>query len=243
MLKFIDKVISAVWIDLDDTIIDFKANSRIALGRLYESEGLGRYFESEQDWIRLYEAHNYDLWGQYASGEISQEQLRMERFMRPLSDRGVAACNAMRMAPNLDRVYLDRLAEGSVLIDGAVDLLSYLRDGGVKIGILSNGFKDVQHRKIENAGLNGYFDFVVLSDDAGITKPAPGIFAYAMKIAAEHVPGQQLMIGDNRQTDICGAISSGWNAIMYDRSLPLTFTSSNGYHIVSALRYIPALLH
>lgn len=243
MLKFIDKVITAVWIDLDDTIIDFKANSRIALGRLYESERLGRYFESEHEWIRLYEAHNYDLWGRYASGEISQGQLRMERFMRPLNDSGMSVRDAMRMAPDLDRVYLDRLAEGSLLIDGALDLLSYLRGSGVKVGILSNGFKDVQHRKIENAGLSGYFDFVVLSDDAGMAKPAPGIFEYAMKVASEQVAGQQLMIGDNRQTDICGAIGSGWNAIMYDRTLPLTFTSSNGYHIVSALKYIPVLLH
>ncbi len=242
MLDFFGNDITAVWIDLDDTIIDFKANSRNALARLYLDENLDSLFESENDWINLYECHNYELWRLYAEGEIDQPTLRMERFRRPLCERGASDIIARQLSSHLDTVYLDRLAEGTILIDGALELLDYIRMSGVKTGILSNGFRDVQHRKIRNAGLEPYFDFVVLSDDAGFTKPDPKIFEYAMAVGGETDPGSQLMIGDNRQTDICGAMGAGWNAIMLDRSLPLMSTSGRGHYVVSSLGYIPRIL-
>lgn len=242
MLDFFGNRITAVWIDLDDTIIDFKANSRNALARIYLDEKLDDFFESDNDWICLYERHNYELWRLYAEGEIDQPMLRMERFRRPLCECGMSDATARQLSSHLDTVYLDRLAEGTILIDGALELLDYLRMTEVKTGILSNGFKDVQHRKIRSSGLERYFDYVVLSDDAGFTKPDPKIFEYAMFIAGETDPRSQLMIGDNRQTDICGAVGAGWNAIMFDSSLPLMSTSGRGHHIVSSLSYIPRIL-
>lgn len=186
-----------VWFDLDDTLIDFHANSRLANAIIYREAGLDRYYATPEQWIEAYEGHNRLLWDRYSRGEITQGFLRVDRFATPLSPRWAGSREDLEaFCWRLDREYLDRLAEQTVMIDGAVEQLSRLR-AHYNIGVLSNGFKEVQHRKLENTGLAPLVDLVVLSDDVGFNKPDLRIFAYAMKRAGEMDPQAHLMIGDN----------------------------------------------
>ena len=142
----------------------------------------------------------------------------MERFRLPLAEGGASDEEASEAAVRYDTYYLDLLAEERELIPGSLELLQFLRSSGVKIGCLSNGFKDVQFRKIRNCGLEPWFDIVVLSDDIGFTKPDVRLFEYAMRKSGYPSPSAHLMIGDNASTDIAGAISTGWEAIQFLRS-------------------------
>lgn len=207
--------ITWVWVDLDDTLIDFKTNSRTALTRLYHARNLDRWFDLPEKWIEVYELHNKELWSEYAAGSIACDYLRMERFRRPLTDAGVADEEARILSRSFDMEYLDYLAAEKVLMPGALKLLAFLRGSGVKIGVLSNGFADVQYRKIRSAGLEAYIDLTVLSDDIGINKPDRRLFEYAMQRAGDTDPAHHLMIGDNPSTDIQGALGAGWQAILY----------------------------
>lgn len=215
---FDNKDIKVVWLDLDDTIVDFKTNSRRALHRLWEEEQpVRRCFDTAARWIDTYEKYNHALWAEYGLGQITRSFLRMERFRRPLVEGGLSDAEARELSGRYDGLYLDFLAQEKVLIPGSIDLLRFLRDEGVVIGCLSNGFKDVQFRKIRNCGLESWFDIVVLSDDIGINKPDRRIFEYAMKQSGVTDPKAHLMVGDNPVTDISGALGAGWSVIQFKR--------------------------
>ncbi len=208
-----------IWFDLDDTLVDFHANSRAAHRILFDECGLGRYYASADEWIDVYEMHNHDLWARYGRAEITQEFLRVDRFATPLRPHWDGCKESLiEFSKALDPLYLGHLAEQTVLIDGAVDLLTHLRAHDYNIGILSNGFKDVQHRKLANTGLDRLVDLTVLSDDIGINKPDPRLYGYAMRQSGTTAPEMHTMIGDNLMTDIEGAIRAGWHAIHLDPS-------------------------
>jgi len=241
-MKFDDKEIEVVWVDLDDTIIDFQTNSRRALYRLWaEERAVRNCFDTAGLWIDTYEKHNHKLWDLYGHGSITRSFLRMERFLRPLCESGLAETEARELAERYDTLYLDFLAQERKLIPGSVDLLRFLRSKGVMIGCLSNGFKDVQFRKIRNCGLEPWFDIVVLSDDIGINKPDARLFAYAQQRSGYTEPQQHLMIGDNATTDISGALQARWSAIQFLRE-PSAPVSPDCKVRVTSLLDIPAML-
>lgn len=201
------------WIDLDDTLWDFKANSRIALGKLYKLYDLSRFWPTAEAWIDNYQSHNHHLWDLYNRAIITKDYLMQQRFRRPLVEIG--APQAHELGDRFDYEYLDLLADCTQLVDGAIDLLERLRSAGWKIGILSNGFTEVQHRKIRNSGLGPYIDYIVLSDDIGVNKPDVRLYRHAEQVAGV-TAASCLMIGDNPDTDIAGALAAGWQAIYFN---------------------------
>ncbi|MDE6049513.1 MAG: YjjG family noncanonical pyrimidine nucleotidase [Paramuribaculum sp.] len=207
--------ISIVWLDLDDTLIDFQANSLRALEKVYHLQQLSCYFASPQEWIERYHHYNSLLWKDYAPGRITREYLKMERFRMPLMEAGASLDKATALSEILDPVYLSLLGEEKQLVPGARDLLVKIKNAGLPIGILSNGFVEVQHKKIASAGMKDMIDIVVLSDDIGVNKPDVRLFQHAMKVSKEMHPERHLMIGDNPDTDIAGAIAAGWQAIHF----------------------------
>lgn len=218
-MKFDDKDIRVVWVDLDDTIIDFFTNSRRALRRLRDDyEIISRHFATAELWIDTYEKHNHRLWELYSAGRVTNAHLRLERFRLPLVEGGIGDAEAREAASRFDTIYLDYLACERELIPGSLELLATLRRKGVTIGCLSNGFTDVQYRKIANCGLTEWFDIVVLSDEIGINKPDRRLFEFAMSRSGVDDAEAHLMIGDNAATDIEGALGAGWSAIQFLRS-------------------------
>lgn len=101
---------------------------------------------------------------------------------------------------------MDRTTRKTRLIEGTIELLDYLRPR-YRMHILSNGFREVQYKKIENSGLKPYFDKIILSEDAGINKPHPDMFTYALKNTNSR-RNQTVMIGDSWDADIVGAHKS-----------------------------------
>ncbi len=212
------KNVTHVWFDLDDTLIDFKTNSRTALTKLYEREKLSQWFLTPQEWIECYEKYNHQLWADYAQAKITREELIEERFCLPFIEAGAGRTEALQLSSRLHEIYLDALAAEKKLVRGAEELLKILRGRGYRIGVLSNGFTEVQYRKINSAGLSQYFDYVVLSDNIGINKPDSRIFRYAESVSGESDISKHILIGDNPATDIAGAIGAGWKAIWYNKS-------------------------
>ena len=206
-----------LWFDLDDTLWDMSGNSVLCLRELYESQGLGRWFESHEQWDEIYHEINRELWEQYGRGDITRDYLRSERFARPLRIGGTPAAEAKVMAVTFDKLYLDSLGHKTALIDGARELLDYLSARGYKMGIVSNGFREVQYNKLRSSDIDRYFDLVVLSDDAGINKPNRRFFEYAMDQAVSREM-HNIIIGDNLTADIMGALEAGWEAIWFCRN-------------------------
>ena len=81
--------------------------------------------------------------------------------------------------------------------------------------ILSNGFAELQARKMQSAGIGHYFDGVVLSEDIGVNKPHRAIFEHALRVAGT-TPDRVLMIGDNYEVDAKGAYGAGIDQVLYN---------------------------
>ncbi len=204
-----------VWVDLDDTVWDFSANSWDSLGELYYQEGLEPYFSSVDDWREKYLVCNHSLWPLYNEGKITKEYLQLERFRRVLDEAGFPQEQLLEKSKALDPLYLSILGTKTRLVDGAREMLQYLKDKGYRIGMISNGFYEVQYRKMRSSQVDHFFEVVVLSDDLGVNKPDRRIFDHALKKAGATAE-TSVIVGDNPDTDIAGALAAGWRAVFFN---------------------------
>lgn len=204
-----------LFIDFDDTLYDTYGNAVIALRETFDTYQLGRYFADPQVFYDAYWEANIDLWSRYSRGEIKRDYLIVERFRRPLS-----AGNGLRVTEELclemSDVFLGFCCSKPWVVDGAHELMEYLNKQGYRMHMTSNGFHEVQYKKLAACRLTDYFDTIILSEDAGVNKPSPLYFDYALKVSGAE-RDTTLMIGDNLQTDIQGALNAGIDALLFNR--------------------------
>lgn len=208
MKRFDD--IRTIFVDLDDTIWDFTANSKVALKAVYERYQLDNQC-SYDVFIKEYLLINEQLWSLYHHGKIEKDFLKRERF-RASFDRCGIICE---YPERFDYDYLETIVTLKKIVAGAPKLLQHLKKRG-SVNVLSNGFANLQFRKLQSAGLDRYIDLMVLSDDIGVTKPDKRLFDYALEKAKANAE-TTLMIGDNYDADILGAYNAGWKTIFFNR--------------------------
>ena len=231
----------AILLDFDDTLYDTHGNAQIALEVMFREFGLDKFFNSFEDFSIPYWETNVELWSQYAKGEITRDYLIMERFRRPLS-LGKNLDVTPELCLTISERFLDCCTEQTGVIDGAYHLLDYLKGKGYPLYMASNGFSEVQSRKLARVGMTDYFDGIILSEAAGVNKPSPLFFEYALKqtgLEAKDV----IMIGDNYNTDIMGAMLSGIDQIYFNpEGKPLQASDSTPTYTVEALKEIEEIL-
>ncbi len=203
-----------IFIDFDDTLYDTHGNSEIALQELFEELQLGRFFESLEDFTIPYWTANIELWGQYSRGEIERDYLMVERFRRPLS-KGNGLIPTREYCLEASDRFLELNSVKSGLVEGARELLDYLQPR-YRMHLCSNGFHEVQYKKLNASDTRRYFQHVILSEDAGVNKPHPDFFEYALRQTGARRE-TTLMIGDNFNTDIKGALSADITPLYFNR--------------------------
>ena len=202
----------ALFIDLDNTLYDFTANSREAYHEVYQLMDYDRFFSSFEEYFAIYEKRNAELWDLYDEGTITKEQLNTERYLHPLK---VAHVNrAEEIAQTFFAEAMKRLPTKGLLRPHAIECLEYLRPR-YQLYILSNGFTELQTHKMQSAGINHFFDGIVLSEDINVNKPQRALFDYALTISDTSAE-ESLMIGDHFEVDIIGAKNAGWDQMFYN---------------------------
>lgn len=225
-----------IFIDLDDTLWDFRANSKATLRAIYQQFSIHRFYSSAEEFASVYMQRNNELWTLYHHGKIEKSQLVVERFRYPLTRVGI---HNDRLAVEMNTTYLEILSQQTRLVPYARQLLEYLSDK-YPLAIISNGFSEVQYKKLTTTGIDRYFDRIILSEEVGITKPHPRIFEFALEATACH-RSAAIMIGDNFDADIAGARSSGIDQLFFN-PLHIETNLFIPTYTVFSLKEIPALL-
>ena len=227
-----------ILIDLDDTLWDFKKNSKIAMQEIFNDYELIKYYDSFESFYDIYMLKNHQLWDQYSKGEITKDFLSLERFLYPLR---IAGCENIELAKTLGNDFLYRTTQQTNLVEGAIELLDYLKSKKYTLSIISNGFIEVQYTKLRRSGLLPYFPNIFLSEEVGYQKPDIRFFQTVLeKLSLK--PTECIVIGDNFQTDIQGAKNANIDAIFYQKE-PFELTNiSSGVRIVDKLLQITTIL-
>ena len=214
---------SDLFIDFDDTLYDTRGNAVIALGETFQAFHLDRWFPDPKVFYDAYWEANIDLWKHYSQGEITRDYLIVERFRRPLcmSEELRMKCEESDSAfkercLDISDRFLDFCSNKPGVVEGAHELMDYLRGRGYRLHMCSNGFHEVQYKKLAASGLRDYFDTIILSEDAGANKPSQLYFDYAFRTSGAD-RARTLMIDDNLQTDIIGAHDAGLDTILFNR--------------------------
>lgn len=230
-----------LFIDFDDTLYDTYGNAVIALRETFDYFQLKRYFSDPQVFYDSYWEANIDLWSRYSRGEITRDNLIVERFRRPLSEgKGIEVTKEFCLEVS-DR-FLDFCSNKPGVVDGAHEVMDYLKKKGYRMHMTSNGFHEVQYKKLAACGLKDYFDNIILSEDAKYNKPSKAYFDYALKTAGAQ-SDIVLMIGDNLNTDILGALHAGLDAMLFNRwQVDVSSVTPQPTFVVDKLRDIIKIL-
>lgn len=204
-----------IFFDLDDTLWDFRRNSKETLEELFEHYSLaeaGKEVIDREQFLTEYYIINQELWKQYRENAVDHQTLRVLRFEKIFTHFGIDA--PKQLAQRFSHDYLGIAPTKPHLCDYARELLDYLK-GKYELHIITNGFSDVQSIKIESAQLGDYFDVVVTSGCTGYKKPSTQIFEYALQQAGAQTQ-ESIMIGDSLEADIVGAKNSALDHVFYN---------------------------
>jgi len=201
--------IKHIFFDLDHTLWDFEANSNIAFETIFQKNNVGIDLAK---FLNYYKGINENYWRLYRNEKISKEELRVGRLRDTFTKINQKFDYALIDRLSVD--YIEVLPNNNLLFDGAHEILEYLNPK-YKLHIITNGFNEVQYKKLDNSGLSKYFDKIITSEDAGVKKPNPKIFNYSLELA-EANSSESIMIGDNWEADVMGAIDNGIDAIYFN---------------------------
>lgn len=203
-----------IFFDLDHTLWDFEANSRSVLQELLPE--FSHNLSKEIDFPSFFEAFNAVLkvlWRQHREGSIGKEGIRKHRFPMVFAKFDVSEGEWMK---EMESEYLARTPIRGQLVEGAIEILDHL-NGKFPLHIITNSFTKPANLKISSSGILPYFDQIITSEMAGVTKPNPKIFELALKMS-NALPENSIIIGDSIETDIKGGIQAGLQTIYYRRA-------------------------
>ena len=153
---------------------------------------------------------NFSLWNLYRDDKITKEYLRHNRLKSTFEKLNIKIDSGL--IDEISNDYVKHLPDNNFLLPNAIPVLDYLFQK-YTLHIITNGFTEVQNTKISNSNLNKYFSCIIDSETVGVKKPHSKIFNYAYNISKAAYKNECLMIGDNYQADVMGALNNGFKAI------------------------------
>ena len=203
------QAISHVFFDLDHTLWDFERNSAMAFETIFDKLKIE---VSIVDFLEQYVPINLKYWELFRSDKITQKELRYGRFKEAFDNIEYAIDDETIFL--LSEEYINCLPLNNHLFEGTIELLEYLKPR-YELHIITNGFADLQNKKLQNSNISHFFNTVTNSESAGVKKPNPLIFEHALE-SAKAKRENSIMIGDCIDADVNGALNCGIDAIYFN---------------------------
>ena len=192
-------MIEFLFLDQDDTILDFQKAERLALAKTLESFGL----PPTDTVLARYHEINREHWERLERKELTRQQVLVGRFAALFAEMGLSA-----QAEQVARAYEENLSQGHYFLPGAEEALKSLSKK-YKLYLASNGTARVQAGRLKSAGIIPYFQEIFVSEEMGYNKPDPAYFDACFA----RIPGfrkeRAMMVGDSLTSDILGGIQAG----------------------------------
>ena len=196
-----------VFLDLDDTILDFTWAEKRALSIAFQEIGL----EPAPELLERYHEINISQWELLEQGVLTREQVLVRRFALLFAERGIS-----HSAEEVGERYEFLLREGHRFIPGAEELLRSLQ-GRARLFIASNGCAAVQDARIASAGLAPFFEGIFISERLGADKPSAAYFRRCFAAIPDFDPAEAWMVGDSLTSDIRGGRDAGLRTCWFNR--------------------------
>jgi putative hydrolase of the HAD superfamily len=203
-----------LFFDLDHTLWDFERNAEETKRELFDSLKLKEHgVPSYEEFRGKYVGINTGLWALYRDGLIEKDDLNFKRFYLTLCEFGV---DNPALGAAMASGFLEGITSKTYLFPYAKEILDYLYPK-YPLYIITNGFEEVQFGKLKNSGLDRYFTSVITSEEAGVKKPSPEIFRFALNKVGAKVE-DSLMIGDDLEVDVGGAREIGMDQLFVNHN-------------------------
>lgn len=208
-----------IFFDLDHTLWDFERNSETCLKEIYSQQMAG--LVSYEAFIQTFRVINKGLWRQLEAHTITHDELRRTRFKNTLLALD-QPCSEERSL-SMNEQFMQLLPAQKHLMEGTLEVLEYLYPK-YPLHIISNGYLDIQTKKMRESGILSYFRHIITSDISGARKPDKKIFDFALKSAGTSAE-RAVYIGDDEIADKIGSENAGLPFIHFD---PAGHTSASG---------------
>ncbi len=201
--------VTDVFFDLDHTLWDFEKNSALTFERIFLEHGIKVRLDS---FLEVYIPINLEYWKLYREAKVTKEELRYQRLRKAFDALGTQIVDSTIYS--LADAYIANLSNFDHLFPGTLEILGYLKPK-YRLHIITNGFAEIQEKKMKTSGIHHFFEVIINSEMAGVKKPNPKIFELALSMARV-APENALMIGDSLEADILGGKDAGFHALHFD---------------------------
>lgn len=194
---------TTILFDSDDTLLDFHASEKKAIYEAFEKSGL--YFDAEM--LKVYSEINQSLWKTLERGEITTDELLVERFARFFE-----RYSYNKDPKEMNDLYFYCLADTDFVIEGARDVLDTLKDK-YELNVITNGVGFIQTSRLAKSNMRKYFKHLFISGEIGANKPSKLFFDHVLNMVSEKDKSKILVVGDSLTSDIKGAVNCGVDSI------------------------------
>ena len=225
-------MIEFLFLDLDDTILDFRKAERVAVSKTFASLGIA----PTDAVVERYHIINDLHWKMLERGELTREQVLVRRFGTLFDELGLDTDPA-----ECARRYSSNLAVGHYFLPLAEEAVAQLSKQ-YRLFLASNGTASVQHGRITSANLYRFFEDVFISQEIGANKPSAEYFRRCFARIPDFDPGRAMMVGDSLTSDIRGGINAGIQTCWVNPGHKTAPADIQPDHEIKALHQLPALL-
>lgn len=226
-------MVKAVFLDVDNTLLDFDKCGAAAMRQGFEELGLP--FEDRM-YFDTFTNINEPMWKKIERGELTREELFAIRWNLVFDKLGIKSDG-----PAFEKRFHDILLSAAVPVDGAVELAAYLHEK-YTVCVASNAFYDQQVKRLTLAGIAPYIDHYFISERLGADKPSKAFFDAALASLPDIRADECVMIGDSLTADIAGGVNAGVPTIWFNRLNVPVPNGCKADHIVTSLMGIRTIL-
>lgn len=197
-----------IYFDLDNTLLDHNKAESKSHEAIYDQFPVLHKVPLEK-WLATYKIVNHNLWVKYQDGDIDRNELQFSRFHDTMKSLELPTDHSEAIGITYMKCYRD-FWDWIVEAEKTLELTSR----NYNVGIITNGFKETQHKKFEKLSIRRYTDRMIISEDLGVLKPHPRVFDHATEVAG--VKREEILyVGDSYSSDIIGGVRAGWKTAWY----------------------------